>query len=337
MAEVSSITFQYVLKALQMHTKISLEEMLSKVSVPKVTLEDHDATIDTNELTNIFRYCMDKTNNKYLALELGQSIPYQSLGILGYLLVNTKTLKEMIEKFNYYQKLISGHLKFNFFEDEDIYKFTIYINENKYIPVPSFHAEVHLTAILNILSQILGQRVIPKRAYFTQEKIEEKKRYEEIFGENIYFESEDNSIVFEKKDLNINVSNSNISMLHYFEAQANIILQEMKNDSWYSKVKKEILKHIGDQNITIKFVANNLNVSVRTLQNYLKNESKKFTEALTDVRKNLSNHYIQNSKLDDITISFLLGYTEVSSFYRAYKQWYNKTPKENRILQKELR
>ena len=337
MAEVSSITFQYVLKALQMHTKISLEEMLSKVSVPKVTLEDHDATIDTNELTNIFRYCMDKTNNKYLALELGQSIPYQSLGILGYLLVNTKTLKEMIEKFNYYQKLISGHLKFNFFADEDIYKFTIYINENKYIPVPSFHAEVHLTAILNILSQILGQRVIPKKAYFTQERIEEKKRYEEIFGQNIYFESEDNSIVFEKKDLDINVSNSNISMLHYFEAQANIILQEMKNDSWYSKVEKEILKYIGDQDITIKFVANNLNVSVRTLQNYLKNESKKFTEALTDVRKKLSNHYMKNSKLDDITISFLLGYTEVSSFYRAYKKWYNKTPKENRILQKELR
>ena len=330
MAEVSTITFQYVLKALQMHTKISFDEMLSKVSVKKDTLDDHEAKIDTNELTNIFRYCMEKTNNKYLALELGQSIPYQSLGILGYLLVNTKTLKEMIEKFNYYQKLISGHLKFNFSEDLVSYKFTIYINENKYIPVPSFHAEVHLTAILNILSQILGERVIPKRAYFTQEKIEHRERYEEIFGENIYFEAEDNSIVFEKKDLNIQVSNSNISMLHYFEAQANTILQELKNDSWYSKVEKEILKHIGDRDITIEFVANNLNVSVRTLQNYLKNESKKFTEALTDVRKKLSNYYLKNSKLDDTTISFLLGYTEVSSFYRAYKKWHNVTPKQTK-------
>jgi AraC-like DNA-binding protein len=332
MAEVSSVTFQYVLRALQIHTKIPLEDMLEEVSLDKSILHNHDSKIDTQKLTNIFRYCMEKTNNKYLALELGQSIPYQSLGILGYLLVNTKTLKEMIEKFSYYQKLISGHLKFNFTEDEEYYKFTIYINENRYIPVPSFHAEVHLTAILNILSQILGEKVVPKKTNFTQENIENKERYIEIFGENISFNEEENSILFKKRDLDIPVTNSNISMLHYFEAQANVILQDMKNDTWYNKVEKEILKNIGDSDITIEFVARNLGLSTRTLQNYLKNESKKFTEALTDVRKKLSHHYIINSKLDDTTIAFLLGYKELSSFYRAYKKWHNKTPKETRSI-----
>ena len=336
MAEVSSVTFQYVLRALQIHTKIPLEEMLKKVSLEKDILHDHDSKIDTQKLTNIFRYCMEETHNKYLALELGQSIPFQSLGILGYLLVNTKTLQEMIEKFAYYQKLISGHLKFNFTEDNEYYKFTIYINENRYIPVPSFHAEVHLTAILNILSQILGEKVVPKKTYFTQEYIKKQERYVEIFGENISFDEEENSIFFEKKYLDIPVNNSNISMLHYFEAQANVILQQMKNDSWYGKVEKEILKNIGNTEITIEFVANNLGLSIRTLQNYLKSESKKFSEALSSVRKKLSNHYIENSNLDDTTISFLLGYKEVSSFYRAYKKWYNQTPKKTRNIKNLL-
>ena len=332
MAEVSSITFQYVLGALHKHTGISLDEMLRKVGLEQNILKEQESTIDTEKLTNVFRYCMEKTDNKYLALELGQSIPYQSLGLLGYLMVNAKTLKEMIEKFNHYQKLVSRHLKFNFTDDKEYYKFTIYINENKYIPVPSFHAEVHLTAILNILSQIMGQKVIPKKTYFTQKKIEEIQRYKEVFGENIYFDEEENSIVFEKNKLNIPVSNSNISMLHFFEAQANQILQELQNDSWYSKVEKEILKNIGENDITIDFVATNLHISVRTLQNHLQDEQKKFSDALMAVRKKLSEHYIHNSKLDDGTISYLLGYKEITSFYRAYKKWYNKTPKEMRKI-----
>jgi AraC-like DNA-binding protein len=331
MAEVSSVTFQYVLRALQMHTKIPLEEMLEKVTLDKKVLQ-HEGKINTQKLTDIFVYCMDKTKNRYLALELGQSIPYQSLGILGYLLVNTKTLKEMIEKFNHYQKLVSGHLKFNFYEDEKYYKFTIYINENKYIPVPSFHAEVHLTSILNILSQILGKPVVPEKTYFTQTdgQIENKQRYKDIFGENIKFNEEENSIFFNINSLNVKVNNSNISMLHFFEAQANVILEELKNDTWYSKVEKEILKNIGDTDITIDFVAKNLGLSVRTLQNYLKYESKKFSTALSNVRKKLSKHYIKNSNLDDTSISFLLGYTEISSFYRAYKKWHKQTPKQTR-------
>lgn len=334
MTKVSSVVFHYVLKALEAKTKIPLQEMLNRVNLTHDTLMKHDGKIDSDKLSTIFRYCMTKTDNPNLALDIGESVPYQSLGILGYLLLNTTTLKEMIEKFNHYQKLISETLKFNFSEDENYYKFAIYINENRFIPVPSFHAEVHLTSILNILSQILGERVIPTYTYFSKNSIENPQRYREIFGENIYLNMDENAIFFDKDKLNIPINSSNPSMLAYFEAQANRVLQELENNSWYGRVEKEILKNIGDKEITIEFVAKNLNISVRTLQNYLKSESKKFSEALKSVRKKLSEYYIKNTKLDDTTISFLLGYSEVSSFYRAYKKWNNSTPKEIRNLKK---
>lgn len=330
MAEVSNVTFQYVLNALQMKTKIPIDDMLLKVDIDKDILNEQNGKIDSDKLTGIFRYCMKETNNPTLSLDLGQSISYHSLGILGYLLLNTKNLKEMIEKFNIYQKLISGHLKFNFNDDGKYYKFTILINENRYIPVPSFHAEVHLSAILNILTQILGQKVIPEFTYFSGKKVEKLQKYEELFGKNIYFEKDENSIFFDKEKLDIPVNNSNPAMLGYFEAQADKILHEMGKDSYYNKVEKEILKNIGDKDITIELIAQNLNLNVRTLQNHLKSESKKFTEALSNVRKKLSEHYIKNTRMDDTTIAILLGYSEVSSFYRAYKKWNGFSPKQFR-------
>ena len=327
MAEVSSVTFEYVLKALEMKTKISIEEMLKQIDLDLKGLKKLQ-DIKSYKLSAIFRYCMEKTNNPSLALQLGQSVPYQSLGLLGYLLLNTKTLKEMIEKFSKYQKLVSNHMKFNFSQDDEYYKFAIYINENRYITVPSFHAEVHLSAILSILSQILGKKVFPDKAYFSYSK--QNDFYTEIFGENISYDKDENVIFLKKDKLDIPVENANPVMLGFFESQAKNILSEIEDKSWFSKVEKEILKNIGDKDISIDLISSNLGLSVRTLQNYLKSESKTFSEALANVRKKLSIHYIQNTKLDDISISIFLGYNEVSSFYRAFKKWNNKTPKELR-------
>lgn len=323
---ISTITFGYVLKALESHTNLSSEEMLKYVDLTPNDLLDHTQGIQSSKLSEIFRYCIDITQNKSLALDIGQSVSYHSLGLLGYLLLNTHTLKQMIEKFSHYQKLVGGYLKFHFTQDETYYTFTIYINENPYIPVPSFHAQVHLSAILSILTQILGQQVKPYKTYLSQDKIEPLESFIQLFGENIEFNQPNNAILFKKDELNIPVKNSNPSMLAYFENQANVILKDLNETSWYSQVKTIILRNIGDEAITIEFVANKLNLSIRTLQNYLKYEKKSFTHALTSVRMQLANHYLQTTKLDYATVSFLLGYSEPSSFFRAFKKWNQQTP-----------
>jgi len=328
MTEVSGITFQYVVKALETNTGIPAEEMLEHIGLDGAVFQR--GKTDSGFLTSVFRYCMEKTENPHLALDIGQSMPYQSLGLLGYLLLNTANLKQMIEKFSRYQQLVSRLLKFHISDDGKYYKFAVYINENRNIPVPAHHAEVHLSAILNVLSQILGHKVVPAYTHFSQKRVKDCKRHHELFGEHIFFEKGENALFFKKDELNVPVSNANRSMLEYFEAQANAILQEMGNSSWFSRVEKEILKNIGDKSVNIDFVAGRLNVSVRTLQNYLKAENRSFSEALAKVRRSLADHYILNTKLNDAEISAMLGYSEVSAFYRAYKKWNLATPKSFR-------
>lgn len=121
-------------------------------------------------------------------------------------------------------------------------------------------------------------------------------------------------------------------MLGFFENQAKSILDEEKDTSWYFKVEKEIFKNIGDNDITIELISKNLNLTPRTLQNYLKSENKTFRVALNNIRKKLAQHYINNTKMDNTSISFLLGYSEPSSFFRAYKKWYGSTPRESKTI-----
>ncbi len=331
MATVSTVTFQYVLQSLQKNTSISVDEMLDFVNIPKEEILDEHNQIESSKLSDIFKYCMKRTQDYTLSLKIGSSITYHSLGILGYLMLNTKNLKEMIEKFNYYQKLISGFIKFHLSKDEKYYKLSIFINENPMIPVPSFHAEVHLSAILSILSQILDKKLLPDLTYFSQKEITNIDEYKKVFGENIILNKNENAILFDIVKLNTPVNNSNPAMLNFFESQANHILHQMKDETWYLKVKKEILKIVGEDNITIEIIAKKLGVSTRTLQYNLKYENKKFRDALISVKMQLAQHYIKNTKMDFSSIAIFLGYSEVSSFFRAYKKYYNKTPKECKV------
>lgn len=321
MSKVLAITFQYVLNTLQQVTGIDRTEMLKCAGSPPV-----DGDVDSGMLSAVFRCCMERTGNRDLALDIGRSIPYQSLGLLGYLLLNTRDLKQMIEKFNRYQKLVSRHLKFHFSDDGKYYRLAIYINENKNLPVPDYHAEVHLAAIVSILTQVLGRRVVPAVTMLSQKRAEGRERLREIFGDNIIFSSEENTVCFRKDALNMPVDNANQAMLAFFEGEAEKILHGMEDDSWLSRVEREILKNIGDAQVTVGFVAARLNVSSRTLQNRLRDEKTTFAEALCTVRRRLADYYLRDTKMSDENISSLLGYSEASAFYRAYRKWNGTTP-----------
>ena len=328
MAKISSVTFHFILKALERSSSISIEDMLTHGDLSKEVFVKQDAQINSEKLSEIFKFCMEKSGDYTLALKIGSSITYHSLGVLGYLMLNANNLKEVVEKFDYYQKLISGFIKFYLTKNEKYYKIAIYINENPMIPVPSYHAEVHLSAILTILNQIIGKTIIPDLTYFTSDSMVDKDEYKKIFGENIILHKSENAIFFETDKLNITVNNSNPIMLEYFEAQANKIIEDMRITSWYAKVKREILKNIGENEISIDFIAEKFNISTRTLQYHLKNENKRFRDALLSVRMQLANHYIKNTKMDFSSIAFFLGYSESSSFFRAYKKYYKNTPKK---------
>lgn len=71
-----------------------------------------------------------------------------------------------------------------------------------------------------------------------------------------------------------------------------------------------------------------LGLSTRTLQRRLKEEGTSFQRTLDEVRTELARHYLKNSSMSGAEISFLLGFEDPNSFFRAFQRWTGKTPRE---------
>ncbi|MFT7003490.1 MAG: AraC-like DNA-binding protein, partial [Sulfurimonas sp.] len=138
--------------------------------------------------------------------------------------------------------------------------------------------------------------------------------------------SYENALYFTKDELNAPIKNAYPGLLKYFETQAEKIIEDLYDDNWHARVKKTILLKLGNEDVDIEAIANELDISVRMLQNNLQNEGVLYSKLLEDVRKKLAKYYLQNFSIDVGTIAIYLGYNDISSFSRSFKKWFGMSP-----------
>jgi AraC-like DNA-binding protein len=73
-------------------------------------------------------------------------------------------------------------------------------------------------------------------------------------------------------------------------------------------------------------------MSPRTLQRRLRAEGTGYKELLDETRRELAAQYIRSSRYSINEITFLLGFSDVSNFSRAFKRWEGVSPSSFRLM-----
>ena len=77
-------------------------------------------------------------------------------------------------------------------------------------------------------------------------------------------------------------------------------------------------------------IAKTLGLSVRSFQRKLAEVDRTFSEMLQDTRRELAGQYLMQPELSITDVAQLLGYSEASSMSKAFRKWYQMTPREYR-------
>ncbi|OII67950.1 AraC family transcriptional regulator [Streptomyces sp. CC77] len=116
-------------------------------------------------------------------------------------------------------------------------------------------------------------------------------------------------------------------MWDFFQPELRRRLSELEaGASAADRVRAALLEQLPAGSAAMETVARTLAVSTRTLQRRLRSEGTTFQAVLNDTREALARHYLTHSGLTVREISFLLGYEDPNSFYRAFHAWTGRTP-----------
>lgn len=134
-------------------------------------------------------------------------------------------------------------------------------------------------------------------------------------------------LVFSAADASRPFVTANESLWRSFQPE----LQRLREDaeggrSTADDVRATILECLPSGEVTIDAAARRMRVSRRTLQRRLSTDGVTFRDLVRDVREVLARHYVKTTTLPYAEVSFLLGFEEPSSFFRAFREWTGATP-----------
>lgn len=330
MEPVSAVTLHYILKTLEDKYSIDTLALLKDLEIDPNIFSQENSYVESKKIKQLFYKAAQICKDPCLPLKLGENSSPESIGLLGYMLANAANIRQMLEKLCHFSTLIGKNLEFNFNKTEEGYKLQLSMHQNSLIPLARYQTEIHLSAIISLTRQFSSMNILPKKANFQHSEVEIREEYEKLFGNVLCFEAYENSLIFSEEELSVPIKSAYPGLLKYFETQAEKIIENLYDESWQTKVRKIILLNLGNEDVSIESIAKNLDISVRSLQNYLKEEDSKYSKLLEDVRKNLSKYYLQNFSIEIGTIAFYLGYTDVSSFTRCFKKWFGTSPQNYR-------
>jgi AraC-like DNA-binding protein len=236
-------------------------------------------------------------------------------------------LGDAIEKILKYQRLISDGGSFSL-ATEDIGKtalvYTPTVNDFSYHQIDAV-----LVAVLSFARWLLGREIKPLGLSLAHAEQGGLKQYKTFFGCEVTLNQPQNSILFSSQLLQEALPGFDQGLATVHEQMADTQLQRLIEPDIIARVQ-ERFSLVAHANISRDGIAAQLAMSGRSLQRKLQEQGSSFQKLHDEYRHQQSLQLLANKDLSLLDISLQLGFSESSTFYRAFKRWQNVTPGEYR-------
>jgi AraC-like DNA-binding protein len=262
-----------------------------------------------------------------LGLEIGRYIKVEHCGVLGYLFRTSRNLGEALLCFKQFQRLIyaGSQAEIKYISSENM--------RIEWDPDFGYSSqlsdELLLSSMINITREIISPHTLNLvKVTFTQPIIEKNLSiYKSFFDCPVLPQQQKLSITFEVSDLSCPIQYEDQNLHSLLGKQAEELLSHQpEDDTFIVGLSDTIVRCLHEGQADASVVASQLNISVRTLHRRLKDKNKIYRQVLKDTRKSMALKYLSDHKLTLAEVALLLGYSEQSTFSRAFSSWYGKSP-----------
>lgn len=113
-------------------------------------------------------------------------------------------------------------------------------------------------------------------------------------------------------------------------APANLIVRYRDTSSLTDRIRRLLRKRLGEELPSLEEVGDALAVTPQTLRRRLREEGRGFQQIKDELRRDAAIEYLVQTRLPVIEIANRVGFSEASTFHRAFKNWTGVAPGEYR-------
>lgn len=285
-------------------------------------IADPDARLSPAQFCVAWATAIQLTGNPSLALDIAEATPAGAFGVVEYVCRSTANLGEALEQWCRYLGILDDALEVRLVREAD-HAFLRVCRESE-APAPAAHELCFALVVRNAARMVTGFSVAEVR--FTHRVTPpHAERLRSFFGAPILLGAPCTELVLDRASLAAPLSSADANLLAVLVPVAEQRRREPPHPPVTGRVRHALGNALSTDAAQLEAVAKALGTTARSLQRDLREEHTTFQELRDQVRQELADRYIGQG-LSLAETSFLLGFSEPSAFFRAFKRWTGVTP-----------
>ncbi|MFM2418595.1 MAG: transcriptional regulator, AraC family [Pseudomonadota bacterium] len=300
--------------------------LLKEAGLDERQLEPDREMVDMDVLGQAILALGRRGRNHPLGLDVGNTVPLQSLSVLGELVLRSATLRAALTESAQYLPLILPMSRLRLLEEGE----RAHLIFESPLTEPErgrFAVEMALAVVIRISRHYLGATTAPVEVRLRHASPHRAEAYAALFQCPVRFESARNEIIFPRQALDTRQPFPDEALWRLLKRRADdMLVQERAREMLHERVRHVLRHEVDLGRVDPTSIARRLGVSPRSLRRRLGDEGHSLSALADEVRRELSLSELLNPDMPIKHIADRVGFSEVSAFHRAFKRWTGVTP-----------
>lgn len=270
------------------------------------------------------------TGNPDIGYTLGQHLPSDRGNILSMLYYSNSSFGAAIEGNLQFSRLFSDAIAWSVGTDDQGYYVQVRSADPAINRIRHFH-ECLFLGVLALYAEVTDNRFVPSQVHMVAPPPASMGDRRAVYGCDVLFDCPENRLYFDPALLALPCAMPDESLLRVHEDYAKTLLKKVEDQDFLQMAQVMIteLLHLGD--ITLELVSGKLGLTAAEFKYRLEKLGTHFIRERDDCRQRFVNSLLSETTEGITQIALRAGFSEPSTFYRAFKRW-NKgeTPAEFR-------
>jgi AraC-like DNA-binding protein len=309
-------------------TGLDSKAVFEQAGIDLASARDSSTRIPSDRMTRVYELAEEVTDDPAFGLAIAEHIHPTSLHALGYSLFASRTLESFCRRIVRYFRLVTTNAETELQQTENAYRLVMVPTVGRMAYAPQ---DAWLATVVRFTRETYRHDFAPRRVELRRpEPSKNIEKFTEFFQAPIDFGSEANVLEIATEDMHAQLPAANPELARQNDQLVLELLARLDRDDIITQVRSELVELLPSGDCTKERVAAHLNMSERTLQNRLMDKGTSYRELLAEMRKELAEQYIRQGLHSVSDVAYLLGFSEISSFSRAFRTWTGVSASEYR-------
>ena len=306
-----------------------VEPLLAVAGISPAIMPDLEARLPPGSMTKLWESAVALTNDDCLGIHVAEATPVTAFDVHAYAMLSSPTLRDAFTRASRYQRLINEGTELTFTETAHDALLRHALSGGG--PVARQPAEFLATAWLRLGRLVTGSTWSPSQVFFAHDRPADTREHTRVFDAPIQFASGRTAMSIPATVLDLTNPRADVTLASLLDRYTSSILEKQPSLATTSgRVRAWLVEAHGAGAPQARYAAKSLAMSERTLHRRLAAEDTTFRALLDQFRHEKAVAMLADRRNNIADVAFLLGYSELPAFYRAFRRWTGTSPAQLR-------